>query len=285
MIPAAFDYARARSLRDALNALAAGDGAKLLAGGHSLLPLMRFRLAQPSRLVDIADLAELKGIAEKGRGLRLGALTTYRDLLDSALVRERCPLLAEAAYTIGDVQVRNRGTIGGALAHADPASDLPAVLLALDASLVARSKGGKRAIAAKDFFLGPFTTALAADELLTDVVIPGLPRGASTAYETHEQAASGYALAGAAVLVVVSKKMVTEARVALTGVSDRAFLAASAARLVDTRGEPEAIAAAADGALEGVEVTSDLHAPADYRAHLARVAVRRALTRALGRSR
>jgi carbon-monoxide dehydrogenase medium subunit len=284
MIPAPFEYAKAKNLRDALNALASGNGSKLLAGGHSLLPLMRFRLAQPSRLVDIGDLAELKGITEKGRGLRIGALTTYRELLDSAAVRERAPLIAEATHTIGDIQVRNRGTIGGGLAHADPAADMPAVMLALDATLVARSKAGKRSIPAREFFLGPFTTALAPDELLTDILIPPLPRGARTAYVSHEQAASGYALVGVAVVVVVSKKMVTQCHVAITGVSDRAFMANSAARMVDTKGEPEAIEAVASGALDGAEVSSDLHAPADYRAHLTRVAVRRALTTALGRS-
>ncbi|MGH7559387.1 MAG: FAD binding domain-containing protein [Gemmatimonadales bacterium] len=283
MIPAAFEYARAKNLRDALNALAAGDGSKLLAGGHSLLPLMRFRLAQPPKLVDIGELAELKGIAEKGRGLRLGALTTYRQILDSPLVRERAPLLADAAYTIGDIQVRNRGTIGGALAHADPAADLPAVLLVLDAAIHARSKAGKRAIPARDFFLGAFTTALAPDELLTEIVIPPVPRGARTAYVSHEQAASGYALVGVAALVVGARK-ITQCRVAITGVTDCAFLAGSAERLVGTAGDAAAIAAVADGALLGIETSGDIHAPADYRAHLARVAVRRALTTALGRS-
>lgn len=284
MIPAAFDYARAKSLRDALNALAAGDGTKLLAGGHSLLPLMRLRLSQPGRLMDIGDLAELKGVAEKGKGIRLGALTTYRELTDSPIVRERAPLLAEAAHTIGDVQVRNRGTIGGALAHADPAADLPAVLLALDAAIVVRSKGGKRSVPAREFFLGPFTTALAPDELVVEVVVPALPRGAGAAYRSVEQRASGYALVGVAAVVTLSRKTVTHCTVALTGVTDRAYLADSASRLLNTKADPDAIAAVADGALDGIDVSGDLHAPADYRAQLARVTVRRALTTALGRA-
>jgi carbon-monoxide dehydrogenase medium subunit len=285
MIPAAFDYVRARTVRDALNALAAGDGSKLLAGGHSLLPMMRFRLAQPSRLVDIGELAELRGISEKGRGLRIGATTTYRELLDSPLVAERAPLLAEACRTIGDVQVRNRGTIGGGVAHADPSSDMPAVLLALDARIQLRSKTAKRAVPARGFFQGPFTTAMTPDELLTEIVVPPLPRGAATAYLSFEQAASGYPLVGVAAVVTLSRKTVTHCVVALTGVSDRAFLAASAASLVGTRGDAAALGLAADAALEGVTVNSDIHAPAEYRAHLARVAVRRALGQALERAR
>jgi len=285
MIPAGFDYVRARSVRDALNALANGDGAKLLAGGHSLLPMMRFRLAQPAKLVDIGELAELRGIAAKGRGLRIGATTTYRELLDSPLVAERAPLIAEACRTIGDVQVRNRGTIGGGVAHADPASDMPAVLLALEAAFQLRSKTAKRSIQARDFFQGPFTTAMAADELLTDIVVPGLPRGARTAYLSFEQAASGYPLVGVAVAATLSRKTVTECTVAITGVSDHPFLVASAASLVGTTADAAARAAVADGALSGVTVNSDLHAPADYRSHLARVAVQRALAAALGPAR
>ena len=285
MIPAGFDYVRAKTVRDALNALAGGDGVKLLAGGHSLLPMMRFRLAQPAKLVDIGELTELKGIAAKGRGLRIGAATTYRELLDSPLVAERAPLMAEACRTIGDVQVRNRGTIGGGVAHADPASDMPAVLLALDAALNLRSKTGKRSVPAREFFQGPFTTAMAADELLTEIVVPPLPRGARTAYQSFEQAASGYPLVGVAVVATLSRKTVTACTVALTGVSDHAFLAASAAALVGTTADAAARAAVADGALAGVTVNADLHAPADYRTHLARVAVLRALAAALGPAR
>ena len=159
MIPASFDYTRAKSLRDALSALTDGD-TKAIAGGHSLIPMMRFRLAQPARLVDIGGLSELRGIDVKGRGAKIGAATTYRELLDSSLLAERYPLIVEATKGIGDVQVRNRGTIGGGVAHADPASDMPAVLLALDATMNLRSKEGKRSVAAKDFFKGPFETAI-----------------------------------------------------------------------------------------------------------------------------
>ncbi|HET7598787.1 MAG TPA: xanthine dehydrogenase family protein subunit M [Gemmatimonadales bacterium] len=286
MIPAAFDYVRAGSLREALNAIAAGDGGtKVLAGGHSLIPMMRFRLAQPERLVDIGALDELRGVAEQRRGARIGALTTYRDILDSELLRERYRILAECTATIGDTQVRNRGTIGGGLAHADPASDMPAVMLALDASFTLRSKGGKRAVKAREFFKGPFETELRPDELLIEIVLPPLPTGAGSAYVTHEQAASGYALAAAAAVVGRSRKTINHAVLALTGLANGARLVEGAEQLVGTRGEPDAIARVAGSAAEGQEVSGDIHAPADYRRHLLGVASREALTLALERAR
>jgi carbon-monoxide dehydrogenase medium subunit len=284
MIPASFDYVRAVSLRDALNALAAGDGSKILAGGHSLLPMMRFRLAQPARLVDVSDLAELRGIAEQRRGARIGAATTYRDVLESSLLRERFPLLLECTENIGDLQVRNRGTVGGSLAHADPASDLPAVMLVLDATFNLRSKRGRRSVRAREFFLGPFQTALAEDELLIDIILPPTPKGAGSAWVSQDQAASGYSLAGAAAVVARSRKTVTHAAVALTGVGDMSRLLTSTDQLVGSKGEPETVARAAAGAVEGIEITGDIHAPADYRRHLATVIVRRALERALERA-
>lgn len=284
MIPASFDYVRAMSLRDALNALAAGDGSKVLAGGHSLLPMMRFRLAQPGRLVDIGDLAELRGITEHRRGARIGAATTYRELLESELLRERYPIIAECTESIGDRQVRNRGTIGGSLAHADPASDMPAVMLVLDAGFNLRSKRGKRTVPAREFFQGPFATALAEDELLIDIVLPPAPKGAGSAYVSQDQAASGYALAGAAAVVARTRKTVKHAVVALTGVSDVSRLVPAADQLVGSKGEPEAISRVAAAAVEGIEINGDIHAPADYRRHLTTVMVRRALERALERA-
>jgi carbon-monoxide dehydrogenase medium subunit len=284
MIPAAFDYVRAVSLRDALNALAAGDGSKVLAGGHSLLPMMRFRLAQPARLVDIGDLSELRGIAEHRRGARIGAATTYRELLESELLRERYPVVAECTENIGDRQVRNRGTIGGSLAHADPASDMPAVMLVLDANFNLRSKRGKRSVAAREFFQGPFATALAEDELLIDITLPPMPRGAGSAYVSQDQAASGYALAGAAAVVARTRKTVSRAAVALTGVGEVSRLVAATDQLIGTKGEPDALARVAAAAVDGIEVNGDIHAPAAYRRHLATVVVRRALERALERA-
>ena len=284
MIPAGFDYVRAASLRDALSVLAAGDGTKVLAGGHSLLPMMRFRLAQPPRLVDISGLTELRGIEEHRRGARIGSGTTYRDLLESALLRERFPLVAECTHGIGDLQVRNRGTVGGSLAHADPASDMPAVMLVLDATFNLRSKRGKRAVRAREFFQGPFATQLAEDELLIDITLPPLPKGAGTSYLSQDQAASGYALAGAAAVVARTRKTVSHAVVALTGVGEVSRLIGSADQLVGTKAEPEVLARVAGGSVDGIEIDGDIHAPAEYRRHLATVVVRRALESALSRA-
>jgi carbon-monoxide dehydrogenase medium subunit len=283
MIPTSFDYVRAESLRDALRELAAGDGTKVIAGGHSLLPIMKFRLAQPPRLVDISRLEELKGVEEKGRGVRIGAGTTYRELLDSELLRDRFPLLTEATETIGDLQVRNRGTIGGGLAHADPVSDMPAVMLALDATFNLRSKRGKRSVKAREFFQGAFSTVLAEDELLTEITIPPLPGAAGSCYLSQDHPASGYAIAAAAAVVALRSNKVSHAVVALTGVGEMAFLVKSAEGLVGSDGGPGAISAAATGATAGVEVNGDVHAPAEYRRHLAQVITRRALEIALER--
>jgi aerobic carbon-monoxide dehydrogenase medium subunit len=284
MIPTSFDYVRAESLKDALKALDDRNGTKVIAGGHSLLPIMKFRLAQPPRLVDISRLEELKGISEKGRGVRIGAGATYRDLLESDLLRERFPLLAEATETVGDLQVRNRGTVGGSLAHADPASDMPAVMLVLDATFNLRSKSGKRSIKAREFFQGPFTTALAEDELLTEIILPALPAGAGSIYLSHDHPASGYAIVAVAAVVARKRKTVSHAAAALTGVGEIAFLAKSVEGLVGSKGEPEAINQAAMAAIAGVEVNGDTHAPAEYRRHLATVMTRRALTTALERA-
>jgi carbon-monoxide dehydrogenase medium subunit len=284
MIPASFEYARAGSMRDVLNALAAGDGTKLIAGGHSLIPMLKFRLAQPARLLDIAHIPELKGIGEYRRGARIGAGTTYRELIASDLLRERFPLIAEVCATIGDLQVRNRGTIGGAIAHADPASDMPAVLIVLDALINVRSKRGKRAIPARDFFQGAFTTALAEDELLVDITIPPSPKGAGSAYVTFEQAASGYAIVAAAAIVARTRKTVSHVEVALTGLGEVAHRIGGTEQLVGTKAEAEVLARIAEGAAAGLDVQGDIHAPAEYRRHLAAVAVRRALDLALARA-
>jgi carbon-monoxide dehydrogenase medium subunit len=284
MIPASFDYVRAESLKDALKALSFGDGTKAVAGGHSLLPIMKFRLAQPPRLVDISRLEELKGVEEKGRGVRIGAATTYRELLDSELLHQRFPLLTEATETIGDLQVRNRGTVGGSLAHADPVSDMPAVMLALDATFNLRSRRGKRSVKAREFFQGAFTTALAEDELLTEILLPPLPGGAGSCYLSHDHPASGYAIAAAATVVARKRKALSYAVAALTGVGDMAYLVKSMEGLIGTEGDDTSVAQAAEGATAGVEVTGDIHAPAEYRRHLATVITRRALEIALERA-
>ena len=290
MIPTDFDYVRARSLREALDAVAGADGVKVIAGGHSLLPMMKFRLVQPSKLVDIGGIEELRGIAEHRKGARIGATTTYREMIGSQLLRERFPILAEAASVIGDRQVRNRGTVGGSIAHADPASDMPAVMLVLGAEFVLRSKRGilpaaKRSVTASEFFQGAFTTALAEGELLTEIILPGPPKGAGMAYVKHTAPASGYALAAAAAVVGRTRKTISHIQVATTGVGESHRFVHAVQELVGTKGEPELVARIAARAFEGVEIQGDVHSPADHRRALASVMVRRAIEKALERAR
>lgn len=280
MIPAAFEYMRARSLPEALRALAGRD-TMAVAGGQTLIPLLRLRMAAPRKLVDIGGLRQLKRIRRTSKGIRIGAGCTWRELLDSAELRRMVPVMTAVVEHIGDRQVRNLGTIGGSLAHADPASDMPAVLLALDAVLTAQSRRGRRSIPARQFFLGAFTTALRPNELLTDVTVPVPPRRAGWAYETFEQPASGYALVGAAAVVARTKGAVSHAALAFTGLAEKAFLADAAAGLIGTKGGRQTVAKVADASVAGVEANDDLHASSAYRLHLARVAARRALERAL----
>ena len=284
MIPTSFQYVRAKTLNDALKAL--GKNTKVIAGGHSLLPLLKFRLAQPGMLIDIGQLPQLKGIkkAGAGGGIKIGAATTYRELLESKELTALYPLIAEVTEHIGDLQVRNAGTIGGGLVHADPAADMPPVMLVLDATFVLEAKGGKRSVPARKFFKGPFTTALKPNELLTEIQLPAPPQGAGMAYASFEQAASGYALAGAAALIAIANGMITRADLAFTGLADTPFLAPAAAKLVGTQGAAELIAQVAAAAVAGVEANDDIHASAEYRLHLATVAARRALTQAIARA-
>jgi len=285
VIPAAFEYDRPTTVAEAVDILARNPGtAKVLAGGQSLLGLMRLRLARPERLVDIGGLAELRGIrALPDGGLAIGALVTYREVLDSALATSRVPLLAMAIADIGDVQVRNRGTVAGSIAHADPASDMPAVVLALEASIVVRSGSGERVVNATSFFEGAFVTDLAEDELLTEIRIPAQPAGVGMAYRHLEQPASGYSIVGVAAVVGRTAGSITTARIGVTGVADAAYRASAVeAALIGSDGGAAAIAAAAAHAAEGVAVGSDIHADAIYRAEMARVHVRRAVEAALG---
>ena len=285
MIPAAFEYDRPTTVAEAVDILARNPGtAKVLAGGQSLLGLMRLRLARPERLVDIGGLAELRGIrALPDGGLAIGALVTYREVLDSALATSRVPLLAMTIADIGDVQVRNRGTVAGSIAHADPASDMPAVVLALEASIVVRSGSGERVVNATSFFEGAFVTDLAEDELLTEIRIPAQPAGVGMAYRHLEQPASGYSIVGVAAVVGRTAGSITTARIGVTGVADAAYRASAVeAALIGSDGGAAAIAAAAAHAAEGVAVGSDIHADAIYRAEMARVHVRRAVEAALG---
>jgi carbon-monoxide dehydrogenase medium subunit len=283
MIPAAFDYRRATSLDDALSAIASGE-AKILAGGMSLLPLMKLRLAAPPSLLDIGRLSELKGVRRLDDGrLAIGALTTYADLLQSPA--SNFGVLRDALPRIGDVQVRNRGTIGGAIAHADPASDLPACLLALDAELVARSAGGERTIPIDGFLEGAFTTGLQPDEILTEIRLPAPRDDAGSAYASLQNPASGYAMVGvAAVVFSGGGHGIGSVSVALTGVGDVAYRArAVESALAGSDRSPGAIAAAAEHATDGVTVNDDIHAGRDYRARMAVVYTRRAVETALAR--
>ncbi|HXG26238.1 MAG TPA: xanthine dehydrogenase family protein subunit M [Candidatus Binatia bacterium] len=288
MIPAAFAYSRATSVSEALSLLVEhGSDAKLLAGGQSLLPLMKLRLARPERLIDIGRVAELRGVRElDGGGLSIGPLTTYAALLADERI-SRYGAMADALPRIGDVQVRNRGTIGGAIAHADPASDMPAVLLALDASVVVRSANrGERVISIDQFFHGAFQTAIAEDELLTEIRIPAASGSVGSAYRALEQPASGYAIAGVAVVVGTtgSGGSWDLVRIGVTGVDDHAYRATGAeAELAGSSGDDAPIERAAARVTEGANVNGDIHADPAYRAAMAQVMARRALE--LARSR
>ena len=282
MIPAGFEYRRATSLDDALKAIASGE-AKVLAGGMSLLPLMKLRLAAPATLIDIGRLTELKGVRRLDDGrFAVGALTTYAELMDSPA---RHSLLRDALPRIGDVQVRNRGTIGGSISHADPASDMPACLLALDVELVARSANGERTIPIAGFFEGAFTTGLQPDEILTEIRLPAPRDDAGSAYVSLENPASGYAMVGVAVVLFSGDgKKIDTARVALTGVGEVAYRAGAVeSALAGSDGSPAAISAAGEHATDGVIVNEDIHADRDYRSHMAVIYTRRAIATALSR--
>jgi aerobic carbon-monoxide dehydrogenase medium subunit len=283
MIPAAFDYVRASSLDEALTLLGR-PGVKAVAGGQSLLPLMKLRLARPESLVDIGRLGELRGIRtlEDGR-LAVGALTTYAELMDSPAMSYG--LLRDALPGIGDVQVRNLGTVGGSLAHCDPASDLPACFLALEAEIVIQSSRGKRSTGCGSFFQGAFATDLEADELVTEVTLPGPRDDTGSAYVVLEQPASGYAMVGvAAVVSLGSDGTVSFSRIALTGVGEAPYRAVAVEEaLTGSDGSAASIQAAATHATDGQTVNSDIHAGADYRSAMAVVYTRRAIEAALAR--
>jgi len=286
VIPAAFAYQRPASIEEALKIIASDPGAKLLAGGQSLLPLLKLRLGSADTLVDIGRLPGLSGVRQLDDGrLAIGALTTYADLLESPA--KDYGLLRDALPHIGDLQVRNRGTVGGSIAHADPASDLSACLLALDAELVIRSAGGERTTGVDGFFEGPFTTALQPGEILTEIRLPGPRDDAGSAYVTLEQPASGYAMVGVAAVVIADDKGgIASATVALTGVGDHAYRArAVEAALAGSDGSTSSIEAAAGHATDGVEVNSDIHADREYRTAMAAVYTRRAIESALARLR
>jgi carbon-monoxide dehydrogenase medium subunit len=284
MIPAQFDYVRPASLAGAVQALAGGgEDAKVIAGGQSLLPLLRLRLAYPSLLVDIGGLGELAGVRDAGDALEIGSMTTVYSLIRDPLVREHCGLIAVAAATVADPAVRHRATIGGSIAHADPAGDLPTVITALDAALVATGPGGQREIAAADFFVDYLTTTLAPGEILTAIRVAKLGPGWGFRYEKFQPTAQAWAIVGVAALALRDNGHVAEARIGLTNMGTVPVRARAAeAAAAGAEASREALAAAAEHADEGTAPPDDLRAAADYRRHLARVLTGRALAGAAG---
>ena len=285
MIPAAFDYRRPTSVAEAVALLAGDEEAKLLAGGHSLIPMMRLRLARPSMLVDLGGLRDqLAYVRETSDWIAIGAMTRHHDVATSPVLRHRVPLLSAAAATVGDPQVRHRGTLGGSLVHADPAADLPAATLALDAVMLARGPGGDREIPAGQFFRGYFESDLSGDEVLVEVRIPPPAIGHGWAYLKFNRRAQDWATVAVAALVERSGSAIGRAAIALAGMG-AAPLRAAAVEAALIAGGIGAVTAAAEQADAGSSPVSDLAASAEYRRHLARVLTRRALEEALSRSR
>ena len=284
MIPAAFDYVAPSTVAEAISALTeGGEDAKVLAGGQSLIPVLRLRLSYPSVLVDLRKIDSLRGVREDGADLVIGAMTRHADVVKDPLVKQYAGLVAEAAATVADPAVRHRGTFGGALAHADPAGDLAAVALALDAQLVVEGPGGRRTIAAADFFLDYLQTSLSPDELLVEVRVPKLEGQWGVAYEKFNRTAQAWAIVGAAVAVRRDNGSIAEARIGLTNMGSTPVRASAVeAALAGATADAGSIAAAAEHAAEGTTAPSDLSAQSDYREHLARVLTRRAITTAAG---
>jgi aerobic carbon-monoxide dehydrogenase medium subunit len=284
MIPAAFEYTRPGSVDEAVRALASGgEDAKVIAGGQSLLPLLRLRLAYPELLVDLGGLSELRGVRDEGGQLWIGALTTHAEVVRDPLVREHCGLISEATETVADPAVRHRGTIGGSLSHADPAGDLPAVAVALDATMLARGPDGVREIPAAGFFEDYLTTSLRPGEILTGIRVPKLGPAWGYRYEKFHRTAQAWAIVGVAAVARRSNGQVAEARIGLTNMGPvpvRARAAEEAA--AGAEADRSALRAAAAHADEESQPPADLHGAPDYRRHLARVLTARALAAAAG---
>lgn len=285
MIPSAFDYFAPTTLAEAISLLEQhGDEAKILAGGHSLLPAMKLRLASPGVLIDIGKIGELRGVVLNGN-VNIGALTTYHAIESHTGLKSACAVLPEAVALIGDIQVRNRGTIGGSLAHADPAADTPAVMLALDAQIRAEGPNGTRTIDASDFFTDMLTTALEPTEIITSVICNKLGAGEGAAYVKFSHPASGYAIVGAAAYVKMAGGKVTACRIGVTGAGPKAERQTAAEQaLIGSDGSAEAIAKAAEEAGSAMDVLSDIHAGEDYRRAMIKVYTRRALSNAVARA-
>jgi aerobic carbon-monoxide dehydrogenase medium subunit len=287
MIPASFDYVAPATLDEAVRALVAhGEEAKLLAGGHSLLPLLKLRLAHTKLLIDLGKIPGLTGISQRDGSIVIGALATHYQLESSELLKAKCPLLCQTAREIGDVQVRNRGTIGGSLTHADPSADWPAAILALAGKLNLSGPQGVRTLAAEDFFLGPMTTAIEATEILTEIRVPAFPRRYGSAYLKMPQQASGFAIVGVAVSLQIGREgRCEEIGVGVTGLGGHPFRArAVEERLRQNKLTAKLIEESAARVAEGSDPLEDLHASAKFRAHLAQVYTARALQEAVKRA-
>ncbi|HEU5431828.1 MAG TPA: xanthine dehydrogenase family protein subunit M [Thermomicrobiales bacterium] len=281
MFPNQFDYHRPGSVQEAISLLKANPDAKILAGGHSLLPAMKLRLASPAALVDLGAIDSLNGISING-GVTIGAMTTYAQLRDSKELASRLPMVPETANNVGDPQVQNKGTLGGSLAHSDPAADFTAVMLALGAAVKAVGPNGERTIAADDLFVDLLTTALAADEVLTEISIPAAQGKVGMAYEKFRHPASGYAVVGvAAVVPVDGQGNATSPRIAVTGATSKATRATATEQALAGKPLTSAnIAAAAQAVTNGLDLNGDYFASAEFRAHLLQVYAQRALERA-----
>ena len=284
MIPTAFEYHRATSLDDALKAMAAAGGnGKFVAGGHSLVPLMKLRLSEPGVLIDIARIPDLAGVREKGGQIEIGAATVHHAVATAQVLQDKCPIVSDAAATIGDTQVRNRGTLGGSLAHADPSADMPAVMLALDAEIQLKSASAERTVKAASFFQDLFTVDLRADEIITAVRFTPAKAGA---YAKLYQKASHYAIVGVAAVLDVKGGKIQSARIGLTGATTHAVrLSALEQALAGQSASKEAIdTAAANAGADVQNINSDLHASEDYRRAMVGVFAKRALLAALARA-
>lgn len=277
MFPSSFAYHRASSVADAVARLDANEDARILAGGHSLVPAMKLRLAMPSMLVDIGRIPELKDIRVDNE-IHIGAMATYDQIRDHEEVAALLPIMPQTIEVIGDQQVRARGTLGGAIAHADPAADLPAVFEALNGRVIVNGPSGEREIAAGDLFVDLWTTSIEPNEVVTEVIIPKPDAGTRMHYAKHAHPASGYAVVGVAAVLPVRDGVVHDARIVITGATSKPTRAMAAeAALNGSTSDADAIARAVDAVTEGVEVNSDTYANVDFRSHLLRVMTRRAL--------
>jgi aerobic carbon-monoxide dehydrogenase medium subunit len=282
MIPLSFDYEVAESVDHAVELLGQhGEEAKLLAGGHSLLPIMKLRLAAPAVLVDLGRVEELRYIRDEGETIAIGAMTRHTDVEHDPLLQEQCGLLAYTASLVGDPQVRHRGTIGGSISHGDAASDLPSALLALEGTFVIKGSGGERTVAADDFFQDYLQTDLAPDEVLTEIRVPKLGSNSGWSYKKFNRRAQDWAVVGVAAVVERSNGSIGSARIGLTNMGSTP-LRASAAESAFSGADTASVAEAASSADEGTSPASDIAASAEYRRHLARVLTRRAVEEALG---